>query len=323
MLPHSSSGFLIDHSFLVDSIDLFSPFFFVASCSRSIMAQHPVAADPFALSSSDHPVLVLVSQLLTESNYHSWSRAMRMALNSKKKLGFVDGSIPRPADNANLALIESWQCTNDIVSSWLLNSISKDLTESIIYYDSGAAMWSDLKSRFLHGNGPRIFQLKREIANFRQGNLSVTQFFSKIKALWAELSCYKPNFVCNCGGYGPMQEFFKREYVMCFLMGLDKSFSAIRGQILAMEPILDINKAFSLVVQEEKQREVTGSHLIADTTQAVFAVRNSSNPTAEAKTKNGKKDRPLCSHCGVLGHTVDRCYKLYGFPPGYRKGKGK
>ena len=287
------------------------------------MALNHVAADPYALSSSDHPGLVLVSQPLTETNYHSWSRAMRMALNSKKKLGFVDGSIPRPGEDADPALLESWQCTNDIVSSWLLNSISKDLTESIIYCDSAASMWSDLKSRFLHGNGPRIFQLKREIATFHQGNLTVTQYFSKIKTLWAELSCYKPNFVCNCGGYGPMQDFFQREYVMSFLMGLDESFSSIRGQILAMEPLPDINKAFSLVVQEEKQREVANFHSIPETNQTVFTVRNSAKSLSDAKTKTGKKDRPLCSHCGVLGHTMDRCYKLHGFPPGYGKGKGK
>uniref|UniRef100_A0A2N9EH09 Retrotransposon Copia-like N-terminal domain-containing protein n=1 Tax=Fagus sylvatica TaxID=28930 RepID=A0A2N9EH09_FAGSY len=29
----------------------------------------------------------------------------------------------------------------------------------------------------------------------------------------------------------------------------------------------------------------------------------------------GKKDRPMCSHCGVAGHIVDKCYKLHGFPP--------
>ena len=31
-----------------------------------------------------------------------------------------------------------------------------------------------------------------------------------------------------------------------------------------------------------------------------------------------KKDRPTCSHYGILGHTVDKCYKLYGYPPGYK-----
>ena len=31
---------------------------------------------------------------------------------------------------------------------------------------------------------------------------------------------------------------------------------------------------------------------------------------------------PLCSHCGIAGHIVDKCYKLHGYPPGY-KFKGK
>ena len=25
------------------------------------------------------------------------------------------------------------------------------------------------------------------------------------------------------------------------------------------------------------------------------------------------KDRPVCTHCGKTGHTVDKCYKLHGF----------
>lgn len=131
-----------------------------------------------------------------------------MALNSKKKLAFVDGSIPRPNKDADPTLIESWKCTNDIKSSWLLNLISKDLTKSIIYCDSATAMRSNLRSRFLHSNGPRIFKLKYEITNFCQGNLIVTQYFSKNKVLWVELGRYRPSFVCHCGGIGPLQVFF-------------------------------------------------------------------------------------------------------------------
>ncbi|KAF9673562.1 hypothetical protein SADUNF_Sadunf10G0037000 [Salix dunnii] len=36
-----------------------------------------------------------------------------------------------------------------------------------------------------------------------------------------------------------------------------------------------------------------------------------------------RKDRPTCSHCGISGHTVDKCYKVHGFPPGYKFTKGK
>ena len=31
-----------------------------------------------------------------------------------------------------------------------------------------------------------------------------------------------------------------------------------------------------------------------------------------------KRERPLCSHCGIIGRTVDKCYKLHGYPPGYK-----
>ena len=34
---------------------------------------------------------------------------------------------------------------------------------------------------------------------------------------------------------------------------------------------------------------------------------------------NGKgKDRLMCTHYGKLGHTIDKCYKLHGFPLGYK-----
>ena len=32
----------------------------------------------------------------------------------------------------------------------------------------------------------------------------------------------------------------------------------------------------------------------------------------------GKKDMPMCNHCGVAEQIVDKWYKLHGFPPGYK-----
>ena len=72
------------------------------------MAQPPEAFNPYNLQPSDQPGLVLVSQPLTETNYNTWSRSMRMALNGKRKLGFVDGSIPRPDADADPELLSAW-----------------------------------------------------------------------------------------------------------------------------------------------------------------------------------------------------------------------
>ena len=44
---------------------------------------------------------------------------------------------------------------------------------------------------------------------------------------------------------------------MCFLMGLNDSFSQIRIQIVLIDLIPPINKVFSLVTQEEHQRAIS------------------------------------------------------------------
>ena len=44
-------------------------------------------------------------------------------------------------------------------------------------------------------------------------------------------------------------------------------------------------------------------------------------PKSGGNVKNFNKSRtgkPQCTHCGTMGHVVDKCYKLYGYPPGYK-----
>lgn len=62
---------------------------------------------------------------------------------------------------------------------------------------------------------------------------------------------------------------------MKFLMGLNETCAAIRGQILLMDPLLTVNKAHSLILQDERQRAISkGSAPVSDI--AAFAVRNNS-----------------------------------------------
>lgn len=58
---------------------------------------------------------------------------MLMALTSKNKLGFVDESMSSPATSP---LFHSWTRSNNIVFSWLLNSLFKEIVANVIYVDS-------------------------------------------------------------------------------------------------------------------------------------------------------------------------------------------
>lgn len=51
--------------------------------------------NPYFLHVADHSGLSLVSKNLDGSNYNSWKVAMTIALDSKNKWSFIDGSLPR------------------------------------------------------------------------------------------------------------------------------------------------------------------------------------------------------------------------------------
>ncbi|XP_022142327.1 uncharacterized protein LOC111012468 [Momordica charantia] len=132
-------------------------------------------SNPYYLHHSDNTSLVLVSDLLNENNYTSWSRSMIIALTVKNKIGFVDGSISRPSG----AQINSWKICNNVVIAWLLNSLSKEISASVLFSDSARDIWLDLQERYQRKNRPRIFQLRRELSNLSQDQLSLSAYYTK------------------------------------------------------------------------------------------------------------------------------------------------
>ncbi|KAL5773202.1 hypothetical protein ACOSQ2_013126 [Xanthoceras sorbifolium] len=144
---------------------------------------------------------------------------MLIALSMKNNLGFIDSSILRPEGNQL-----------DLLASWILNSVSKDIFASVIFTESAHEIWHDLKDCFQQRNGPRIFQLRRELMNLNQYQNPVNIFFTKLKTIWEELNNYRPNCSCGkctCDGVKSLNENYQMEYIMSFLMGLHESFSQV------------------------------------------------------------------------------------------------
>ena len=148
-----------------------------------------------------------------------------------------------------------------MVDTWLTNSVSPKLQASIIYEDTALKIWNDLKNPFAQTNGPRVFNLQKEIVELHQGEMSITDFFAQLKVFWDQLQNLSPFPSCTCGKCVCninkwLTDLQVRESVMKFFMGFNDSFSQVRTQHLLMDSIPSLSKVYSLLIQEETQRSV-------------------------------------------------------------------
>ena len=93
-------------------------------------------SNPYFTHHSDHPGLVLISKSLNGDNYSAWKRAMILALNSKNKFGFVNGLIKAPSEETDPEGYGTWSWCNDMVHSWIVNTLNPEIVDSVIYYST-------------------------------------------------------------------------------------------------------------------------------------------------------------------------------------------
>ncbi|XP_057965375.1 uncharacterized protein LOC131155939 [Malania oleifera] len=143
----------------------------------------------FYLSNSDNPGIVLISNILIETNYNTWSQSMAIALSTQNKVDFIDGTISKPSKTSS-AKYRQWNRCNNMVKAWLLNSLSKEISASVLFCDLAQDIWIDLKECFSQD----------------------------------ELSSLQSNLFK--GDVAPYQQY---QCTRKFLMGLNDSYGAIRG----------------------------------------------------------------------------------------------
>ena len=134
-----------------------------------------------------------------------------------------------------------------------------------------------------------------------------------------------PTIQCTCGGMKQLSNNEEKMRLGQFLMGLNESYSTIRGQIMLMQPLPTVKKAYSLLCEEEKQRGLV-EHKVTEQVHAMNVKRPGSTSQRQdfsrnwmpgSSTMQGSKKRLHCSYCDGTTHTVKRCFYLIGFPVGH------
>ncbi|KAF8405658.1 hypothetical protein HHK36_007734 [Tetracentron sinense] len=75
-----------------------------------------------------------------------------------------------------------------------------------------------------------------------------------LKTKWDELSTYITLPSCGCGAAKALADLHQQDRLMHFLMGLHESYAPVRSQILLMDPLPTVSKAYNLILQEQTQR---------------------------------------------------------------------
>ncbi|KAL1213180.1 hypothetical protein V5N11_026440 [Cardamine amara subsp. amara] len=81
--------------------------------------------DPvYQWSANENHGAIIAQVQFNGDNFDEWSQLVRMALQFKKKYGFVDGTMAKPKTDE--AEYKDWVSANSMVSMWILDTVDVD-----------------------------------------------------------------------------------------------------------------------------------------------------------------------------------------------------
>ncbi|GJS31762.1 putative RNA-directed DNA polymerase [Tanacetum coccineum] len=303
------------------------------------------AGNPLHLQTNDNSIGSLVNIKLTGcENYRVWANAMKIGLQARNKMCFVDGTCDKSAYASSAVLSNQWDRCNAVVLSWLLNSISEDLYLSHVYSENAAEVWKELKDTYDKLDGSILFNLIQKINNFKQNGLPVSEYYHKLNSLWREFDMLTKFSPCTCNARTESGKHHQLMKLMQFLMGLDDVYQPTRSSLLTQTELPDVKDAFVIVCREESHRGLGSTSGVLKPQVSSFVAKTNDNFKGQNRNNNNFKNQNAtnrnqsnnynnnnsgtnrtqynslsCQNCGMKGHTIDRCFEIIGYPPGFKK----
>ncbi|KAI5416685.1 hypothetical protein KIW84_041637 [Lathyrus oleraceus] len=136
--------------------------------------------------------------------------------------------------------------------------------------------------------------------------------------MWDELENYCPIrscscvIPCSCGATASIRRYREQDYVIRFLKGLNEKITHSKSQIMMMNPLPEIDKAFSLVIQQERELNNTVSAILPVIDRG-FKHRSKGNVSGpqQSATINNASDNSASSTSGsTSGVSANASYGL-------------
>ncbi|KAK9120587.1 hypothetical protein Syun_018204 [Stephania yunnanensis] len=159
-----------------------------SSTEISSSSQPPSSSQTLSSSSIPDPFSAqITNHKLNGQNYLQWSQSVLMFICGKSKDDLLSESTTAPKEDD--PAYKSWKANNNMVMSWLINSMTLDIGENITRYMQQLEMHGKVaKITFSSSeNTSEIFETESVLHELKQGDLSVTQYYSLLTRHWQKI----------------------------------------------------------------------------------------------------------------------------------------
>lgn len=151
-----------------------------------------------------------------------------------------------------------------MVATWLMNSVSKKIGQSLLFMSTAETIWKNLLARFKQDDAPRVYEIEQRLSSIQEGSMDISTYYTELVTLWEEYRNYVEIPVCTCGRYecnaaSLWEKMHQKSRVTKFFMGLNEAYESTRRHILMLKPIPDIEDVFNMVAQDERQKTIKPS----------------------------------------------------------------
>ncbi|XP_075494687.1 uncharacterized protein LOC142532254 [Primulina tabacum] len=166
-----------------------------------------------------------------------------MFICGRGKKEYLTGEIEAPAKTD--AGYKKWKTENHLIMSWLINSMSLEVCENFLLYESAKDVWEAVRETYSSSdNTSELSAIESALHDLRQGELSVTQYYNALTKQWQQLDFFETH-AWKCPEDGQRyRKIVEQKRTFKFLLGLNKELDEVRGRVMSAKPFLGPSRSF-------------------------------------------------------------------------------
>ncbi|GJT38125.1 putative LTR copia-type gag-polypeptide [Tanacetum coccineum] len=134
--------------------------------------------DPLFLHSNNAIGVPLINfKLEGTKNYKIWKAAITIAVNTKNKLGFINGKLKRPEEEGFLQ--EQYDRCKYVVINWIIGCVSQDVFMGQVFSKNAKVVWDELEETYSKQDASVVFNMHYKIHSLSQSGSALSEYCHK------------------------------------------------------------------------------------------------------------------------------------------------